>query len=105
MRNFDTGVFATGDNVALSSLVVSGSSFAGVVDAGGSAKLTSVTASGNGTDGIAVFGDSASITSAAASGNGAIGIEAGVQFPLYRDVGPLFPKDRYRFTVNFAYFF
>jgi len=35
----------------------------------------------------------------------AIGIEAGMQFPLYRDIGPLFPKERYRFTVNFAYFF
>ncbi len=35
----------------------------------------------------------------------AIGVEAGMQFPLYRDVGPLFPKERYRFTVNFAYFF
>jgi hypothetical protein len=35
----------------------------------------------------------------------AIGIEAGMQFPLYRDVGPLFPQERYRFTVNFAYFF
>jgi hypothetical protein len=35
----------------------------------------------------------------------AIGIEAGMQFPLYRDTGPLFPKERYRFTVNFAYFF
>ena len=35
----------------------------------------------------------------------AIGIEAGIQFPIYRDVGPLFPKERYRFAVNFAYFF
>jgi len=35
----------------------------------------------------------------------AIGVEAGMQFPLYRDIGPLFPKERYRFTVNFAYFF
>lgn len=35
----------------------------------------------------------------------AIGVEAGMQFPLYRDAGPLFPKERYRFTVNFAYFF
>jgi len=35
----------------------------------------------------------------------AIGIEAGMQFPLYRDVGPLFPRERYRFSVNFAYFF
>jgi hypothetical protein len=35
----------------------------------------------------------------------AIGVEAGMQFPLYRDVGPLFPKERYRYTVNFAYFF
>ncbi len=35
----------------------------------------------------------------------AIGIEAGIQFPVYRDLGPLFPKERYRFAVNFAYFF
>jgi hypothetical protein len=35
----------------------------------------------------------------------AIGIEAGVQFPIYRDVGPLFPREHYRFAVNFAYFF
>ena len=35
----------------------------------------------------------------------AIGIEAGIQVPIYRDVGPLFPKERYRFAVNFAYFF
>lgn len=35
----------------------------------------------------------------------AIGIEAGMQFPVYRDVGPLYPKERYRFAVNFAYFF
>jgi hypothetical protein len=35
----------------------------------------------------------------------AIGVEAGMQFPLYRDTGPLLPKEHYRFTVNFAYFF
>jgi hypothetical protein len=35
----------------------------------------------------------------------AIGIEAGMQFPIYRDAGPLFPKERFRFAVNFAYFF
>jgi hypothetical protein len=35
----------------------------------------------------------------------AIGIEAGMQFPVYRDVGPLYPKERYRFALNFAYFF
>jgi hypothetical protein len=35
----------------------------------------------------------------------AIGVEAGVQFPLYRDVGPLYPRERYRFAINFAYFF
>lgn len=35
----------------------------------------------------------------------AIGIEAGVQFPIYRDVGPLYPKERFRFAINFAYFF
>jgi hypothetical protein len=35
----------------------------------------------------------------------AIGVEAGIQFPVYRDAGPLLPKERYRFAVNFAYFF
>jgi hypothetical protein len=35
----------------------------------------------------------------------AIGIEAGMQFPVYRDTGPLYPRERYRFAVNFAYFF
>ena len=35
----------------------------------------------------------------------AIGIDAGIQFPIFRDVGPLFPKERYRFAINFAYFF
>ena len=35
----------------------------------------------------------------------AIGVEAGVQFPLYRDTGTLYPKESYRFAINFAYFF
>ena len=35
----------------------------------------------------------------------AIGIEAGIQFPIYRDEGPFYPKERYRFAINFAYFF
>jgi hypothetical protein len=35
----------------------------------------------------------------------AIGIEAGMQFPIYRNAGPLYPKERFRFAVNFAYFF
>jgi hypothetical protein len=35
----------------------------------------------------------------------AIGVEAGIQFPLYRDTGPLYPRERYRFAINFAYFF
>ncbi len=35
----------------------------------------------------------------------AIGIEAGIQFPIYRDAGPLYPRERYRFAINFAYFF
>ena len=35
----------------------------------------------------------------------AIGVEAGMQFPLYRDTGPLYPRERYRFAINFAYFF
>jgi hypothetical protein len=35
----------------------------------------------------------------------AIGIEAGIQFPLYREANALYPKERYRFAINFAYFF
>jgi hypothetical protein len=35
----------------------------------------------------------------------AIGVEAGVQFPLSRVAGPLYPREHYRFAVNFAYFF
>jgi hypothetical protein len=35
----------------------------------------------------------------------AIGIEAGMQFPIYRDAAPLYPKEPYRFAINFAYFF
>jgi hypothetical protein len=35
----------------------------------------------------------------------AIGIEAGMQFPVYRDAGALYPKERFRFALNFAYFF
>ena len=35
----------------------------------------------------------------------AIGVEAGIQFPIYRDAGPLFPRERYRFAINLAYFF
>jgi hypothetical protein len=35
----------------------------------------------------------------------AYGLEAGVQFPLYRDMRPGVPDERFRFGVNFAYFF
>ena len=35
----------------------------------------------------------------------AIGIGAGMQFPLYRNVGSVYPTERYRFAINFAYFF
>src|SRR5215469_6536024 len=35
----------------------------------------------------------------------AIGVEAGIQFPIYRHVGPSYPRERYRFALNFAYFF
>ena len=35
----------------------------------------------------------------------AIGIEAGMQFPVFRDAGPLFPREHSRFAINFAYFF
>jgi large repetitive protein len=78
VRNFDTGVYATGENVAVSDLVVSGNTNAGIsVNGGGSAKITSVTASGNGSLGIAANSNSLSITSSAASGNASIGMEVG----------------------------
>lgn len=35
----------------------------------------------------------------------AIGVEMGIQFPVSRDAGPFYPRERYRFAVNFAYFF
>ncbi len=34
-----------------------------------------------------------------------IGIEGGIQFPVYRDIGVVYAKERYRLAVNFAYFF
>ena len=30
---------------------------------------------------------------------------AGLQFPLYRNVSPIFPRERVRFAINFSYFF
>ena len=35
----------------------------------------------------------------------AIGIEGGLQFPVWRDTGRLYPRERMRFVVNLAYFF
>jgi hypothetical protein len=35
----------------------------------------------------------------------AYGLEAGIQFPLYRDMRIWEPAERFRFGVNFAYFF
>jgi hypothetical protein len=32
-------------------------------------------------------------------------VSAGIQFPVYRDSSPLYPHERVRFAVNFAYFF
>jgi hypothetical protein len=32
-------------------------------------------------------------------------IEGGVQFPVFRDVGANFQRERFRFAVNFSYFF
>lgn len=32
-------------------------------------------------------------------------VSAGVQFPVYRAVSPVYPQERYRFALNFAYFF
>jgi hypothetical protein len=33
------------------------------------------------------------------------GVSAGFQFPVYRAVSVLYPKERFRWSVNFAYFF
>jgi hypothetical protein len=33
-----------------------------------------------------------------------IGTGAGMQFPLYRNVGSVFPAERHSFAINFAYF-
>jgi hypothetical protein len=32
-------------------------------------------------------------------------IEGGVQWPVYRDVGPMMQQERFRFALNFSYFF
>lgn len=32
-------------------------------------------------------------------------IEGGVQFPIYRDVGAHFQRERFRYAINFSYFF
>ncbi len=32
-------------------------------------------------------------------------IEGGIQFPVYRDVGVLFQRERFRYAINFSYFF
>jgi hypothetical protein len=32
-------------------------------------------------------------------------VSAGIQFPVYRDGSPLYPRERVRFALNFAYFF
>ena len=34
-----------------------------------------------------------------------IAVSAGVQFPVYRDLGPIYPRERVRFALNFSYFF
>jgi hypothetical protein len=33
------------------------------------------------------------------------GVSAGIQFPVSRDVSSVYPKERFRWSVNFAYFF
>jgi hypothetical protein len=33
------------------------------------------------------------------------GVSAGIQYPVYRAVSGLYPKERFRWSVNFAYFF
>lgn len=34
-----------------------------------------------------------------------IAVSAGVQFPVYRESSPIYPRERVRFALNFAYFF
>jgi hypothetical protein len=34
-----------------------------------------------------------------------IGIEGGMQFPVFRDVGASFQRERFRYAVNLSYFF
>jgi hypothetical protein len=34
-----------------------------------------------------------------------IAVSAGVQFPVYRAIAPVFPRERVRFAVDFSYFF
>ena len=33
------------------------------------------------------------------------GIEGGIQWPVYRNTGPAFERERYRFAIDFSYFF
>jgi len=33
-----------------------------------------------------------------------LGLSGGVQFPIYRDIGRVFPKERVRFAINISYF-
>jgi len=35
----------------------------------------------------------------------AYAVGAGIQFPVYRSVSGVFPRERYRFSINLAYFF
>jgi hypothetical protein len=32
-------------------------------------------------------------------------VSAGIQFPVYRESSPIYPRERVRFALNFAYFF
>jgi hypothetical protein len=32
-------------------------------------------------------------------------VSAGIQFPVFRDVGPIYPRERMRIAINFSYFF
>ena len=32
-------------------------------------------------------------------------VSAGMQFPVYRATSPLYPRERFRFALNFAWFF
>jgi parallel beta-helix repeat protein len=74
--DFSYGVFAFGDHVSISGLVVSGSPGYGIDVTGDQASIKSSTSSGNSGFGIFLDGAAPSVTSSVAAGNGYAGIQA-----------------------------